>query len=566
MKKILLSIIAVVVVIGAAIVLFMLGSTDEKSQTLQPIENPVFVYVNIDQLATKGAFDKYITPENRSLIATVLSSQLDDVVEAEHLKNIITNISTIGIDTHKPIYGYLNDNLTDYIMMASLSDVAQMDRSVALLSYLLQQDGKDKIVVTLKDDVRSFEYDEIAVAYNASTLAIALSEGDDALSVAVDALARPEMDMSVFGASDMAVLVNTDRCIALANTKIEEAMAELTNDYNAKELDDEMYTAQVETLTETAELINSYASHFAPNSNVLLSATFDLGRMVLAYNSQGVNFGEYGAICKQTNPAHLSNLDKDSFAVMSAGVDGKLLAQFIRTMLSDDMFYSIGITPSNEINMIVSVACDALSTIDGGVTIALEEVEGEIKSRYNYYWDEYTVEPSIDSVKAMLMADVTDTYIISNIAQFAGGFLNKVDATHYKLSLMGYNFSMGQDDGLFHLGVNASPKTQMPSALDAAWAKDVEGTLGYMVVNVDALMDSKFMQSTNRYIEKQLLEEYRELYRNAAEMVSYIYASADSLESAEVVVVFDNAEVNALEQINALVLPTLMKECVKSLY
>ena len=56
------------------------------------------------------------------------------------------------------------------------------------------------------------------------------------------------------------------------------------------------------------------------------------------------------------------------------------------------------------------------------------------------------------------------------------------------------------------------------------------------------------------------------LYRNAAEMVSYIYASADSLESAEVVVVFDNAEVNALEQINAIVLPTLMKECVKSLY
>ena len=163
------------------------------------------------------------------------------------------------------------------------------------------------------------------------------------------------------------------------------------------------------------------------------------------------------------------------------------------------------------------------------------------------------------------MSDVTDTYIISNIAQFAGGFLRKVDATHYKLSLMGYNFSMGQDEGLFHLGVNATPGVQTPSALDTEWAKDVEGALGYVVVNVDALMDSKFMQSTNTYIKKQLLEEYRELYNSATEMISYVYASVDSLDSAEVVVVFDNKDVNALEQINALVLPQLMKECVKSL-
>jgi hypothetical protein len=248
------------------------------------------------------------------------------------------------------------------------------------------------------------------------------------------------------------------------------------------------------------------------------------------------------------------------------GVDGNILAEFVRTILTDETLQSVGITPTNEVNMFVSIACDALSTINGGVTLALEEVSGEIKQRYDYYWDEYSVEPSINNVKAMLMADVSDTYIISNIAQFAGGFLNRVDATHYTLRLLNYNFSMGQDENLFHLGVNMSPGIQPPSALEAEWSKDVEGAIGYMVVNVDALMSGGFMRSVNKYISNNILEEYRGLYDDATEAVSYICLSADSLESAELVVAFDDKGVNALEQINGLVLPVLVRECVNAMY
>ena len=74
-------------------------------------------------------------------------------------------------------------------------------------------------------------------------------------------------------------------------------------------------------------------------------------------------------------------------------------------------------------------------------------------------------------------------------------------------------------------------------------------------------MSSQFMKSTNEYITSQLLEEYRELYVNATDIVSYIYASAQSLDAAEIVVVFDNKDVNSLEQINALALPALIKQC-----
>ena len=74
------------------------------------------------------------------------------------------------------------------------------------------------------------------------------------------------------------------------------------------------------------------------------------------------------------------------------------------------------------------------------------------------------------------------------------------------------------------------------------------------------------MKSTNKYITSQIMEEYRESYNNATEAISYICISVDNLESAEIVIVFDDKSVNALEQINALLLPTLVREGVKSLY
>lgn len=566
MKKIILSIVAIALIVGIAIAVFMRGPESEQKQKLQPIEDPVFVYVNLDQLITKGAFDKFITPENRSLVATVLSSHFDTTIDAEHLKSVITNIDAIGLDTYSPICCYLNDSLTDFVVVANIANAEQMDRSVALLSYILEQDGNEAIEVSRCDDMRTFEYEGICVAYNTSAFALAFGESEDVLGIAIDAVNRPQMDMSVFGASDMAVMVNVDKCIQLANAKMDDAMLELTAMYNAGEIDHDIYNAQMEAYAETEVLIDGYASYFAADSNIILSTTFDMGRMTFAYSSKGVSIKELEGISKPVSQEHLSSLSKDCLAVLRTGVDGTLLAQRVRNLVNGDMFENWGITLTNEVNMAISIACDALSTINGDVTIALDSIDGEIKSKYNYYWDEYYVEPVIDSVNAILMADVTDKYIISNVAQFAGGFINKVDATHYTLKLKNYNFSMGQDEELFHLGVNMTPQSQTPSALEAEWTKDVDGALSYLVLNVDALMASRFMQSTNKYVASQLQEEYRELYRNATELVSYVYVSSDSYESSEFVVVFDNKEINALEQINSLVLPALVRECIKSLY
>jgi plastocyanin domain-containing protein len=49
------------------------------------------------------------------------------------------------------------------------------------------------------------------------------------------------------------------------------------------------------------------------------------------------------------------------------------------------------------------------------------------------------------------------------------------------------------------------------------------------------------------------------------EAISYIYASVKNTNSTEAVVVFDDISVNALEQINSIVLPVLVSEGIKAM-
>jgi hypothetical protein len=371
--------------------------------------------------------------------------------------------------------------------------------------------------------------------------------------------------MSQFAVEDIALQVNIERIISLASTHIESRVAELNDKLNNNEISNTLYAQQLDEVNSIKELINNYSQYFDAGAKVTISTIFDLGRATLAYNAEGINYGEYTTLLKPTNSNHLSALNDDAYAVMSIGVDGKVLSGLVNNLLDSDLLQNMGIRPTNEMNMIFSIVCDALSTIDGGVTVALNEIKGSVKRTYNHYWDEYSLSPNIKSVEATIMADVTDSYIINNIAQFAGGFLRKVDATHYTLQLMNYKFSMGQDEQLFHLGVNMSPDPKTPSALDSKWAKDVEGSYGYLVANIDAMMNGDFLRSVNKIIVRNIIDEYRSIYTDSMEAISYIYASVKNTNSAEAVVVFDDISVNALEQINSIVLPVLVSEGIKAM-
>lgn len=560
MKKILFYLFAMVA--SCAIIL---TSCSKKEEAPAPIEDSVFVYVNLNQLIQKGAFEEFITPDNRRLVATALSSQIERIEYAESLSSIVQDLNTTGIDFSGIAYAYLCDDLKSLAIVANILDTAQLNSTISLLSYLLVESGEDALDIRVSGDINTFNYNDATVAYNNSRIAIILSDDENSENFAVEAITRAKSDTSIFGADDIAMLINYERLISLANSEIEIRTTELNNQLDKGEISHTDYTEGVEWVNRLREIVDSYQSSFSAGAKSIISANFDQGIAKLSCRNEGINYGEYATLFKSTNSTHLANLSSDAYAVMGLGVNGKALSEFVRTRLNKEFLSSIGINPTNELNMILSIACDALSTVDGGVTLALNSIDGKIKRSYNYYWDEYSTTPEIKSIEAMLMVDVLDTYIINNIAQFAGMFLKKVDPMHYTLRLMNYNLSMGQDNNLLHLGVNMTPKEQTPSALDSLWAKDVEGSIGYIAVNIDALAGSEFMRSINKIITSNIIKEYQPIYTNSMEAVEYIYASAESLDLVEIAVVFNDKSTNALKQINKIVLPVVVNQTIKGL-
>lgn len=560
MKKILFYLYAMV-----ASCAIMLTSCSKKEEAPAPIEDSVFVYVNLNQLIQKGAFEEFITPDNRRLVATALSSQIERIEYAEALSSIVQDLNTTGIDFSGIAYAYLCDDLKSLAIVANILDTAQLNSTISLLSYLLVESGEDALEVRVNGDINTFNYNDATVAYNDSRIAIILSDDENSENFAVEAITRAKSDTSIFGAGDIAMLVNYERLISLANSEIEIRTTELNNQLDKGEISHTDYTEGVEWINRLREIVDSYQSSFSAGAKSIISVNFDQGIAKLSCQNEGINYGEYAILFKSTNSTHLANLSSDAYAVMGLGINGKTLSEFVRTRLSKEFLSSIGINPTNELNMILSIACDALSTVDGGVTLALDSIDGKIKRSYNYYWDEYSTTPEIKSIEAMLMVDVLDTYIINNIAQFAGMFLKKVDPMHYTLRLMNYNLSMGQDNNLLHLGVNMTPKEQTPSALDSLWAKDVEGSIGYIAVNIDALAGSEFMRSINKIITNNIIKEYQSIYTDSMEAVEYIYASAESLDFVEIAVVFNDKSTNALKQINKIVLPVVVNQTIKGI-
>ncbi len=563
MKKSIIWIIAAILIVGGAVAAFMMISKSDKEASQRAEALPLVAYVNLDQLAEKGAFDKFITADDRSLLASMLSSGVDGKKEAKQLKDIVKNLDAMGIDTQKPVCCYLAEDFTGMVFVANISDVERADSTISLISYILEEDGEDALDLRVKNDTRTIDGEDFAVAYNDNLFALAFGGYDENLGLAKRAVKQAQVDLSMFGASDIAVSVNVDKCFSFVRMQLDDQKMMLEEMYDNGDIDFDYYRDQIESLSETEAMLDEYSNSLEPNASILFSLTFDNGRMTLAYSCDGIDLGEYDNIVKPVNMDHLAYLSKDTCAVMSMGVNGPAWSEFIRDLLTSDMLRSLDIYLSSEERMIVSIVADAIETIDGGVTIALDDLDGELVEEYDYYWDEYTVEPSLKSVDALLMADVTDSYIIANISQFAGDYMVKENSRHYSLNWMDNDFMMGQDNGLFYVGANMTPVEKGSSALNAKWAKDIEGSVSYVVLNIDALMTTEFMKMMDTYLEGD--SDYL-VFREVIDMFSYAYVDAKDYNSSEIVVVFDDKKTNALEQINNLVMPVIIEEALGSLY
>lgn len=541
MKKILLIILSVVVVAAGATVAVL---STNKSTFVQrdKIEDTLFCYINLDQLTKKGAFEKYITPEQRKMWASMATANIENQDITAHIESIITNFNNSGIDFTKPVYGYL-DNYKNFVFVAEVSDAIALDNSINTLSYLLETEGEEPIVISQIDDERSFDIGEYLFGfYDKKRFTIVMGENEMVATSISEAAQRNLADCSIFGESDIATYINANKIKNLLN-------------------DSELAYNDVDNAV--AEGVSQYLGE---DAHIISSLTFEPGRIVATNKCYNFNTEKFEGLTKRCNNDHLDYISEDAIAVLNFGLEGQILSELITEFINSDLSNILGINLHNEERMALAVACDAIESINGDTTIVLESIDGTLRERFNYYTGDVNYLPEMKSFKAAVMMDVSDSYIITNVGQYAMGLLIKVDDNHYASQFGNYKITLLQSEDLLFGGVNMKPTKAENPASKAVWAKDIEESYGYAIINFNSLRESKFTGSIYDILIEEIDLEYGDTLHNLKEMFSYAYITSEDILCNKSVVVLNDESTNSLEQFTSILIPVIISEMSASIF
>ncbi len=549
----LLSIAAIMAVFASC--LFTACSDDQSKDgvKVKPTETFVF-YVDLEQLGTKSAIDEVITDGNRSLIATVLTADSYNSEWTEYAKTLLKNLSASGLDTSVPVYGYVNmtDEGVEFATIASVSSADKLDKFMEFFSDITGED----IEVYRNGDTREFMIEEFAFAYNNKRFVMVANDSEafsyDPSSFANKALNRPEADLSAYAKYDVAFDVDIPKCIDIA---IYEIQGDIDDDYEyleyyADEWEYDWVMDSIKEQEQMLEYLKDFKGQYSDDARIVQGTTFLAGKIVAELSMTGYN-GDID-ICKKVSNKHLQYVDNDVLAAMNIGINGKNLSTILSENINSEYANILGFD-RNEFNIYFGILCDAIKSINGDMTLALNDVE------FDYYDDP-------ESVDALLAVDVNDDYIISNIAQFGEGILTKYDNNRYGYTYDDFVFSLGQQNNTLFATVNNQFKPMANSASTKSWAKELANSYGYFVVDIDNIIANRNIAPIYRSALDEMNRTSANNVNKFVESFSYAYVTINTPTSVQMVVAFDDKKTNSLEQVVKQVVPIIMSEVTSELF
>ena len=557
MKKILLIILSVVVVAAGATVAVL---STNKSTFVQrdKIEDTLFCYINLDQLAKKGAFEKYITPEQRKMWASMATANIEDDAIAENIKSIITDFNNFGADLSKPLYAYTDEVHEAFVVVAEVADKNVVEKSVGNIAFLIDKHCNTTYELEQdRDGGRLIFTDKAALAYSDKHIVMVFCEDGNVVPVLEEAYTRPLADFSMFGDSDIAMYINVYKLLNFGKQYIDKEIA-LYSDENVNHI--------VAELNNEKLLLEEWSTHITPDAHIISSLTFEDGRIVATNKCYNFNTEKFEGLTKRCNNDHLDYISEDAIAVLNFGLEGQILSELITEFINSDLSNILGINLHNEERMALAIACDAIESINGDTTIVLESIDGTLRERFNYYTGDVNYLPEMKSFKAAVMMDVSDSYIITNVGQYAMGLLLKVDDKHYASQFGNYNITLLQRENLLFGGVNMKPTKAENPASNAVWAKDIEESYGYAIINFNSLRESKFTGSIYDILIEEIDLEYGDTLHNLKEMFSYAYITSEDILCNKSVVVLNDESTNSLEQLTSILIPVIISEMSASIF
>ena len=542
--------IAIVLLIGGVVSALYYGGKSAKQaeqEKLIELTDPIVLYVDIDKLVTKSAINEVFTESNRALIATAIAGEVGKPDSADYISELMANLDNSGLNTKQPIYGYGNPNSDGIDNMTILADVADVDKLDSFVEFMIEPYDSEHGIVR-EGDMRSVEVDEFKMCYDTNRFICVV--GDDVDDVVMnDALNRGNANLSAYAKYDVACSVRLKPTLEVVRDNeqsiIDGYAAELavcTNEWERIWLEDCLATSQsnIDKITNIYDMLSEDAM-------AVMGISFEAGKLALEVAVNGLD-SEF-EFDRKVNNSYLDYVGDDVLAVMDLGVNGQVVSKMLEGVLTTDIADMFGIS-HNEYNIYVGILCDAIKSIDGDVALALNDVSG------NYY--------GVNSVEALLTMDVSDNYIISNVAMFGEGILKKRDNNVYSTKLGGFNLSVGQPENRLFVAVNMDyAKSDTPASM-ARWAADIEDSYAYMLFDVDNIMDNSYASTLYRNAMRGVEKQYAPYVDGLIESCSHIYVNVNTPNSIEFALVFDDKQTNALEQVVRAIAPIAVGETIQN--
>lgn len=542
------------------------ATTEERATSQSPNHHAVF-YINLDQLIQKSGIHSTLTDVNRSVLANVITQNIDDRQWTEYTKELLSNLDNSGIDTMTPIYGYVNNHNdigTVLTLVAEVDDVEKVDRFMEYIStisneeFALEKSGQTRTL---------FCEEEVIISYDNNKFVVVVSDDVNSIKdLATTALNSPKVDLKAYAKYDIAYSVIFAPILDATTNELKANISELNDqiaEYNSTKeeyatngneedywweaswIEEEILWCeqQIESYRATLKKINAFSANLSSNANLIMGILFEDGTATAELSINGVKSEVLPN--KMVTNEHLAYIDNGALVVLNAAIEGDKVSDLLAENITSDYADMFGID-RNEFNIYTGILIDAIESIDGDLMIALNDLYG------GYY--------GISSAELMAAMSVKDDYIISTIGQFGTGFLAQVGDNKYNIRMEGQSINLGQIDDTFYATMNMDYTESVASAKTAPWVNDVEKSYGYLVLNVDDAMQNNAIAALYRDQLSSLNTQSAVIVDNLVDAVSYTYITIDSPKSAKMVIVFDDRQTNSLKQIVKHIVPLAITE------
>ena len=546
-------------VVALAAVLVGCGKDSDKGdyKCAVPNEAAVVVRFDINQVLVKSGL--------KSELINMLRSKLRQEGAPEMFVNMASDLRNTGIDVEAPMYAFtqfVDDDNVFVGIVAKTYDKELLDKVVAFVPNFPKSEESGCTYLHIEDDV-AFAYNEVAVVFGGvSPLVSKVNYYGEYLAVA---RTHKNIDLKplLIGAlkdaancSGGAVLPAYEGNDVAACLKVEPILKA------AKELADaELKYASSRKRAEVYSAL--HLAEAAKSGRIDVALNFADGSVSLDAMASGFPKPE-GLQLEPCSNENLKDISANAWAVANLPIDGAMLADVITKMLENhpELQGALDAALGRELNnrsmnvdavvkSFKNVVLASISSIKGDLTIALNSYSEE------QYWDpncgDYGVYRTRANVDALAMVNVTNENIIKvvdAVQAFANTGLEQNGYNCYRAVVDGVGVNFGLDQKQLYAKTDYISYVETP-ATSASWYSAVQGSYGYVVVNLSSLLADP---NIKREVEDALSYKYgySSSYGSAIKLVKsldYLLLTAPTPNSLSLQLVLKNKKENALKQI-----------------